>query len=96
MYGTRKELTRELKRMFAAAEPLAILVWTADSVSALAEASAITEDEAERVLAEIGAITMDDHQAEGVSVATVRDLLAGIREAGGAGCPGRRPGLLKA
>ncbi|MBN3263006.1 DUF1380 family protein [Pectobacterium brasiliense] len=79
MYGTRKQLTHELKKRFAADEPLALLVWTAESVSALGESHGISETESNRILAAIGEIPMSDYQTKGVSLDTVYALLDSVR-----------------
>lgn len=79
MYGTRKQLTGELKQMFAADEPLALLVWTEESVKMLGASRGICDAEAARILVAIGEIAMSDYQTNGVSLDTVRRLLNSIR-----------------
>jgi hypothetical protein len=79
MYGTRKQLTRELKRAFTADEPLALLVWTTGSVAAWLGARGITDDEAVAILARIGNFSMRDHQSDGVSFPVIADLLNSVR-----------------
>lgn len=81
MYGTRKEITHELKRMFAADEPIALLVWTTESVKSLARSHGITESEATKVLAEIGQMPMHEYQSKGVSFSSVIDALRIVRNA---------------
>ncbi|WP_324724488.1 DUF1380 family protein [Lelliottia sp. JS-SCA-14] len=79
MYGTRKELTRELKDAFVADEPLALLVWTTESIKSWLRAHGITESEAAEVLIGIGNLPMRDHQSDGVSFDTIANLLNGVR-----------------
>lgn len=81
MYGTRKEITHELKRMFAADEPIALLVWTTESVKSLACSHGITELEATKVLAVIGQTPMNEYQSKGVSFSSVIDALRNVRNA---------------
>lgn len=79
MYGTRKQLTRELKRAFSAGEPLTLLVWTTQSIASLAQSHGITETEAGQVLALLGEIPMREYQQKGVSFDTTIRLLGAIR-----------------
>lgn len=79
MYGTRLEIIRELKRMFSAEEPLAVLVWTTESVMSLAQSHGITESEATKVLARIGDIPMQEYQNQGVSFSSVINVLRLVR-----------------
>ncbi|RDL15605.1 DUF1380 family protein [Serratia fonticola] len=79
MYGTRIEITRELKRMFSADEPLAVLIWTTESVTSLAQSHGISESEATKVLARIGDIPMQEYQSHGVSFSSVIDVLRLVR-----------------
>ncbi|HEY2455105.1 MAG TPA: DUF1380 family protein [Scandinavium sp.] len=79
MYGTRKQLTRRLKCAFDANEPLALLVWTTDCVTALCGSLNITEQEAALLLSHIGSLPMSDHQAYGVSFSSASQLLSKIR-----------------
>jgi len=79
MYGTRKEMTRALNEMFTADEPLALLVWTTESVVAMAESHGITETEACDVLALVGDLPMSEHQRNGVSYQTIMEALTLIR-----------------
>lgn len=79
MYGTRKEVTHELKRVFEAGEPLALLVWTTESVKAMAQSHGMTDSEAESVLAHIGTLPMQEYQQKGVSSNTVLACLSEIR-----------------
>ncbi len=76
MYGTRKELNQLMKRAFGRDEKLALLVWTREDVT---EVETMTEHEADAILCAIGNIGLGDHIDEGVSGATVRKMLAGLR-----------------
>ncbi|MEQ9971386.1 DUF1380 family protein [Pectobacterium carotovorum] len=80
MYGTRKQLTRELKQMFAADEPLALLVWTEESVKMIGTSHGVSDAEAARLLVAIGEIPMRDYQNKGVSPDTLYSLLNSVRE----------------
>ncbi|MEQ9883278.1 DUF1380 family protein [Pectobacterium brasiliense] len=82
MYGTRKQLTRELKQMFAADEPLALLVWTEESVEMIGASHGIRDTEAARVLVALGEIPMRDYQTKGVSPDTLYSLLNSVRAKG--------------
>lgn len=84
MYGSREELCVQLENMFTFDEPLALLVWTEESVKAQLRAHGVTEKEAGEVLISIGKFKMHDHQSAGVSFDTVVNLLRCIRA-------GRRP-----
>jgi len=77
MYGTRKEVTRLMKRAFGGGERLALLVWTAQDV--MAQAEDMTAQEADAILCAIGNVGLYDHMEEGISSRTVRELLAGLR-----------------
>ncbi|AZS59297.1 MULTISPECIES: DUF1380 family protein [Pectobacterium] len=79
MYGTRKQLTRELKQMFSADEPLALLVWTEESVKMIGASHGIRGEEAARVLVAIGEIPMREYHDKGVSPDTLYSLLNSIR-----------------
>lgn len=79
MYGTRLEITRELKRMFSADEPLAVLVWTTESVKFLVQSHGVTESEATKVLTRIGDIPMQEYQNHGVSFSSVIEVLRLVR-----------------
>lgn len=77
MYGTRKELNRNLKRMFGREERIALLIWTKQDVQALV--AGMTPPEADAVLREIGGTGTGDHAEEGISHGTVKEIYAGIR-----------------
>lgn len=75
MYGTRKQLTHEMKKMFAKDEPLALMIWTIEGVKYLGNSHGITETEAERVLVGIGEKQMDDK----ILFETVLDVMRTVR-----------------
>ncbi|WP_168403382.1 DUF1380 family protein [Erwinia amylovora] len=77
MYGTRKELNRNLKRMFGREERIALLIWTRQDVQALV--AGMTPPEADAVLREIGGTGTGDHAEEGISHGTVKEIYAGLR-----------------
>ncbi|EJQ8147160.1 DUF1380 family protein [Salmonella enterica subsp. enterica serovar Newport] len=77
MYGTRKELNSKLKRMFGNDERFALLVWTKQDV--MAQAGAMTEEEAGAILREIGRKGTGEHTRDGISDSTVQALYAGLR-----------------
>lgn len=77
MYGTRKEVTRLIKRAFGGEEKLALLVWSEQDV--MAQAEDMTVQEADAILCAIGNAGLYDHMEEGISSRTVRELLAGLR-----------------
>lgn len=79
MYGTRKEITHELKRLFAADVPLAVFVWTTESVKVLAQSHGITDTEADAVLVRLGNQPVHEYQQNGVSWDTVLDELTAAR-----------------
>lgn len=81
MYGTRDELCMALTRMFTPDEPLALLVWTEEGIDTACRVQAPTEEEVRCLLAVIGNTPMDVYREEGVSNATVSDLLQRHREA---------------
>lgn len=81
MYGSREELCVQLENMFTFDEPLALLVWTVESVKAQLRAHGVTEEEAGEVLNSIGNFEMHDHQSSGVSFDTVVNLLRRSRAA---------------
>lgn len=76
MFGTRKEISKKLKRAFARDEKMAVLVWTLLDVQAVEN---MTEEEAEAILCSIGNVGMGDHIEEGISESTVKEMLAGLR-----------------
>jgi hypothetical protein len=91
MYGTRKELNKKLKRAFGDNEKFALLVWTRETIAGAAED--MTEQEAESILEQIGSTGGGDHAEEGISFATVLELLAGLRSApAGQGAAATPPG----
>ena len=79
MYGIRKEITHELKRQFAADEIMVVLIWTTESVMALAQSHGITDVEAETVLYRLGRKPMQEYQQQGISCNTVLDELTAVR-----------------
>ena len=79
MYGTRKELNKKLKRAFGDNEKFSLLVWTRETIAGAAED--MTEQEAEIILEQIGSTGSGDHAEEGISFATVLELLSGLRSA---------------
>lgn len=79
MYGDRKEVTHELKRLFAADEFLLVLIWTTESVKALAQSHGITDVEADTVLYRLGKRPMQEYQQYGISCDTVLDELTAVR-----------------
>ena len=79
MYGRRQELCNELENMFAPEEPLALLVWTEDSIQEICcfnNESPVTEEESRGVLSLIGRTPMSEYQKQGISAASVSGLLA--------------------
>lgn len=79
MYGRRQELCNELENMFAPEEPLALLVWTEDSIQEICcfnNESPITDEESRGVLNLIGRTPMSEYQKQGISAASVSGLLA--------------------
>lgn len=80
MYGTRKQLTRKLKKMFVAEEMLALHFWTVESVKSLGESHGITETEAETMLTVIGNIAMYEYQRTGIPEDTFNNFLTSIRK----------------
>jgi hypothetical protein len=91
MYGTRKELNKKLKRAFGDNEKFALLIWTRETIAGAAED--MTEQEAESILEQIGSTGGGDHAEEGISFATVLELLAGLRSApAGEGAAATPPG----
>jgi hypothetical protein len=79
MYGIRKEITHELKRQFAADEVMVVLIWTTESVMALAQSHGITDVEADSVLYRLGKRSMQEYQQYGISCDTVLDELMAFR-----------------
>ncbi|MGU9868291.1 DUF1380 family protein [Kluyvera ascorbata] len=82
MYGTREELCVQLENMFTFDEPLTLLIWTEEGVSVACRECQTEPDEAEihEVMQAMGAIKMSDYRREGITNATVCDLLARQRE----------------
>ncbi|WP_170914798.1 DUF1380 family protein [Salmonella enterica] len=79
MYGRRIELCQALENMFSPEEPLALLVWTEDSIEevcAFNKEHPVTEEEIRGVLVRIGRTPMNEYQKKGISAASVSDLLA--------------------
>lgn len=79
LYGTRKELNIKLRNAFGETEKFALLLWTRETVMSADEY--MTVQEADNILAEIGSTGSGDHAEEGISIGTVRELLAGLRAA---------------
>lgn len=79
MYGRRIELCLELENMFAPEEPLALLVWTEDSIQEICcfnNESPVTDEESLGVLSLIGRTPMNEYQKQGISAGSVSDLLS--------------------
>uniref|UniRef100_UPI002413423C DUF1380 family protein n=1 Tax=Enterobacter agglomerans TaxID=549 RepID=UPI002413423C len=81
MYGTREALCDELARMFTPDEPLALLVWTEEGIHTACRELRPTDDEITVLLEMIGSNTMNVYRREGVTDASVYDLLVRHREA---------------
>lgn len=74
MYGTRKEINEKLKRAFANSEPLAVLVWSRETVTDVIDEE-LTDAEADRLLRRIGGVAFYGHAAEGISRHTLSEWL---------------------
>lgn len=81
MYGTREALCDELARMFTPDEPLALLVWTEEGIHTACRELHPTDEEITALLETIGSNTMNVYRREGVTDASVYDLLVRHREA---------------
>lgn len=81
MYGTREALCDELARMFTPDEPLTLLVWTEEGIHTACRELRPTDEEITALLETIGSNTMNVYRREGVTDASVYDLLVRHREA---------------
>ncbi|MEB5924733.1 DUF1380 family protein [Franconibacter daqui] len=83
MYGTREELCEQLEKMFTSDEPLTLLVWTEEGIAVACRELQPEPEAAEirAVMKALGAVKMADYRREGVTNATVSDLLTRQREA---------------
>lgn len=81
MYGNRKALCDELTRMFTPDEPLSLLIWTEEGIHTACRELQPTDEEITALLEMIGGNTMDVYRREGVTDASVYDLLVRHREA---------------
>lgn len=81
MYGTREVLCDELARMFTHDEPLALLVWTEEGINTACRELCPTDEEITALLETIGNSTMSVYRREGITDASVYDLLVRHREA---------------
>lgn len=81
MYGTREALCDELARMFTPDEPLSLLIWTEEGVHTACRELHPTDEEITALLETIGSNTMNVYRREGVTDASVYDLLVRHREA---------------
>ncbi|WP_058912041.1 DUF1380 family protein [Entomohabitans teleogrylli] len=75
MYGTREALCYELARMFTPDEPLSLLVWTEEGIHTACRELRPTDEEITALLATIGNNTMNVYRRDGVTEASVYDLL---------------------
>lgn len=64
MYGTRKEINDKLKRAFTNDEPLAVLVWSRETVTDVFDEE-LTDAEVGHLMSRIGAVAFYGHAAEG-------------------------------
>ncbi|EBO3000865.1 DUF1380 domain-containing protein [Salmonella enterica subsp. enterica serovar Agona] len=80
MYGTREALCEELARMFTHDEPLALLVWTEEGIHSACRELRPTDDEITALLETVGNSDMKVYRREGVTDASVCDLLTRHRE----------------
>lgn len=81
MHGTREALCTELARMFTHDEPLALLVWTEEGIHSACRELRPTDDEITALLETVGNSDMKVYRREGVTDASVCDLLTRHREA---------------
>jgi len=81
MFGTREALCKELERMFTHDEPLALLIWTEEGVHVACRELSPTDEEITAIQKVIGNTAMGTYRNEGVTTASVRDLLVRHREA---------------
>lgn len=78
MYGTVNTLCARLTEIYAAAEPLALIVWTTEDVLACLDDDGISEDTAARIVALIAGL--DGLHECGVGRDTLICLLENLRE----------------
>lgn len=81
MYGTRITLCHELERMFTPDEPLALLVWTEEGIRSACGNLRPDDDEVSCLLEVIGNTRMDEYRRDGMTDASVTDLLMRHRQA---------------
>lgn len=81
MYGTCEALCDELSRMFTPDEPLSLLVWTEGGIHTACLELRPTDEEIKTLLEMIGSNTMNVYRREGVTDASVYNLLVRHREA---------------
>lgn len=81
MYGTREELCAELARMFTHDKPLVLLVWTEEGIHTVCRELHPANEEITALLGTICSNTMNVYRREGVTDASVYDLLIRHREA---------------
>jgi hypothetical protein len=81
MYGTREALCTELARMFTHDEPLTLLVWTEEGIHSACRELRPTDEEIAVLLKTVGNGEMKVYRREGVTEASVCDLLLRHREA---------------
>ena len=74
MYGTRKDINEKLKRAFTNSEPLAVPVWSRETVTDVIDEE-LTDAEADRLLCRIGGVAFYGHAAEGISRHTLSEWL---------------------
>ncbi|WP_449575912.1 DUF1380 family protein [Lelliottia nimipressuralis] len=82
MFGTREELCVQLENMFTFDEPLILLVWTEEGVSAACRESGQHPDEKEvwSLMKTIGDMPMAKYRREGITCDRVCELLMQQRE----------------
>ncbi|SNY79765.1 DUF1380 family protein [Enterobacter sp. CC120223-11] len=81
MFGTREALCKELERMFTHDEPLELLIWTGEGVHVACRELSPTDEEITAIQEVIGNTAMGTYRNEGVTSASVCDLLVCHREA---------------
>lgn len=83
MYGTRKEINDKLKRAFSNDEPLAVLVWSRETVTDVLDEeltdAELTDAEVCHLMSRIGSIAFYGHAADGVSRHTLSEWLSFYR-----------------
>ncbi|WP_168393719.1 DUF1380 family protein [Erwinia amylovora] len=80
MYGTRKEINEKLKRAFTNNEPLAVLVWSRETVTDVFDEE-LTDAEVDHLMCRIGGVAFYGHAAEGISRHTLGEWLSFHRSA---------------